>query len=66
MPPTTPHALGKDLVIPLFKDPKHMEYSPLMGALPLVRDILLYFRGDVGLKREEWYSRGIRQKYFRC
>ncbi|KAG2431439.1 hypothetical protein HXX76_009454 [Chlamydomonas incerta] len=53
---------GKDLVIPLFKPPGHYAHSPLMGAPPLQRDILLYLRGDTGPYRAHWYSRGIRQR----
>ncbi|GLI62946.1 hypothetical protein VaNZ11_005800 [Volvox africanus] len=56
---------NKDLVIPAFKPPGHYEWSPLMGARPMDRDILLYFRGDVGLNRKPHYSRGIRQTLFR-
>ncbi|KAG1658533.1 hypothetical protein FOA52_008419 [Chlamydomonas sp. UWO 241] len=55
----------KDLVIPQFKAPSHFQRSPLFGAPPMTRDVLLYFRGDMGKHRETWYSRGIRQKYFR-
>ncbi|EFJ52271.1 acetylglucosaminyltransferase [Volvox carteri f. nagariensis] len=54
----------KDLVIPAFKSPDHFQESPLLGAPPLERDILLYFRGDVGEGRRDHYSRGIRQKLF--
>ncbi|KXZ54698.1 hypothetical protein GPECTOR_4g766 [Gonium pectorale] len=54
----------KDLVIPAFKPPDHFRDSPLMAAPPLERDLLLYFRGDVGQARFEHYSRGIRQKLF--
>jgi hypothetical protein len=56
---------GKDLVIPLFKAPGKFLSSPLLGAPPLERDVLLYFRGDVGLHRTTMYSRNIRQAYFR-
>jgi hypothetical protein len=56
---------GKDLVIPLFKSPGKFHWSPLLGAAPLERDVLLYFRGDVGLHWAKHYSRGIRQKYYR-
>jgi hypothetical protein len=56
---------GKDLVIPLFKAPSHFSWSTLLGGVPLERDILLYFRGDVGIYRSALYSRGIRQEYFR-
>ncbi|KAG2488354.1 hypothetical protein HYH03_013044 [Edaphochlamys debaryana] len=54
----------KDLVIPGFKDPKHYSSSPLLGARPFERDILLYLRGDVGKHRTPNYSRGIRQKLY--
>ena len=55
----------QDLLIPAMKPPEHFKSSPLLGAAPLERDVLLYFRGDVGVHREAHYSRGIRQKYFR-
>lgn len=35
------------------------------GGQPLERDILLFFKGDMGKHREKHYSRGIRQRYFR-
>ncbi|KAG2501893.1 hypothetical protein HYH03_000391 [Edaphochlamys debaryana] len=54
----------KDLVIPAFKWPGHYHQSPLLGAAPLERDILLFFKGDVGAHRLPHYSRGIRQKLF--
>ena len=57
---------AKDLIIPPFKPPQHFMSSPLLGSLPLERDILLYFWGDVGLSRLSHYSRGIRQMYYRC
>ena len=57
---------GQQLVIPGFKGPEHFARSPLMGSAPLRRDVLLYFRGDVGLNREKWYSGGVRQTLFRC
>ena len=56
----------KDLIIPPFKPPHHFQSSPLLGAPALERDILFYFRGDVGLHRQDHFSRGIRQKYYRC
>ncbi|GAX80495.1 hypothetical protein CEUSTIGMA_g7933.t1 [Chlamydomonas eustigma] len=56
---------GKDLVLPSFKWPAHYQHSPLIGATPMKRDILLFFKGDVGLRREAWYSRGIRQRLHR-
>ncbi|GLC34055.1 hypothetical protein PLESTB_000832400 [Pleodorina starrii] len=55
----------KDLVIPAFKQPDHYSASPLLGGPPLERDILLYFRGDVGLHRKKEYSRGVRQRLFK-
>eukprot|EP00798_Chlamydomonas_sp_ICE-L_P012371 gene12371-15556_t len=54
----------KDLLIPAFKSPSHFTKSPLMGARPVKRDILLFFRGDVGLHREKWYGRRIRQTLY--
>eukprot|EP00798_Chlamydomonas_sp_ICE-L_P025771 gene25771-11436_t len=54
----------KDLLIPAFKAPSHFRHSPLMGAAPSERDILLFFRGDVGLHREKWYGRRIRQTLY--
>ncbi|GIL78717.1 hypothetical protein Vretimale_380 [Volvox reticuliferus] len=65
---TRPHPCynpDKDLVIPAFKSPDHFHASPLLGAPPLERDILLYFRGDIGAGRRPNYSRGIRQKLVR-
>ena len=56
----------KDLIIPPFKPPHHFQSSPLLGAPALERDILFYFRGDVGMHRMDHFSRGIRQKYYRC
>eukprot|EP00798_Chlamydomonas_sp_ICE-L_P015005 gene15005-21073_t len=62
---------GKDLVIPALKFPHHFSKSPLLGHPPPGegpnttkdgRDILMFFRGDVGEHRLEMYSRGIRQK----
>ncbi|KAG2501891.1 hypothetical protein HYH03_000389 [Edaphochlamys debaryana] len=55
----------KDLVIPAWKPPDHYKQSPLMGAPPVERDILLYFRGEVGSNRLEHYSRKIRQRMFK-
>ncbi|KAL6745753.1 exostosin-like glycosyltransferase [Haematococcus lacustris] len=55
----------KDLVIPSWKPPLHFKASPLMGALPLERDVLFYFKGEVGRTRQKWYSRGIRQKLYK-
>jgi Exostosin family len=54
---------SKDLVIPAFKWPSHYKNSPLLGAVPAKeRNILLYFKGDIGEHRLKWYSRGIRQR----
>lgn len=52
----------KDLVVPSYKHPNHYGLSPLLGSPPVARDILLFFRGDVGAHRLPHYSRGIRQK----
>ncbi|KAG2489065.1 hypothetical protein HYH03_012501 [Edaphochlamys debaryana] len=54
----------KDLVIPGLKAPAHYAASPLLGAAPYHRDILLYLRGDIGRHRVPNYSRGIRQKLY--
>ncbi len=48
----------------MFKAPDHYSRSPLAGHVPYKRDILLYFRGDVGKHRQPNYSRGVRQKLF--
>lgn len=53
---------NKDLVIPAFKGPNFYRGSPLSGAAPKKRDILLAFKGDVGRHRLPNYSRGIRQR----
>ncbi|KAG2488349.1 hypothetical protein HYH03_013039 [Edaphochlamys debaryana] len=55
----------KDLVVPGFKHPAHYSSSPLAGAAPMERDILLYLRGDIGKHRLPNYSRGIRQKLYK-
>ncbi len=52
-------------MIPAFKSPDHYAHSPLLGAPPLQRDLLLYFRGDLGQARLDGYSRGIRQRLFK-
>eukprot|EP00798_Chlamydomonas_sp_ICE-L_P013135 gene13135-3458_t len=46
----------KDLAIPAFMVPPHYKHSPLLGAAPKERDILLYFRGDVGKARAPWLA----------
>lgn len=55
----------KDLLIPFVHKPKAYRQSPLQGAPPRERTILLFFRGDVGKYRLPNYSRGIRQKMHR-
>jgi hypothetical protein len=35
-----------------------------MGAAPVARDVLMYFKGDVGTGRLKWYSRRIRQTLY--
>eukprot|EP00798_Chlamydomonas_sp_ICE-L_P023547 gene23547-9071_t len=52
----------KDLVVPSFKAPSHYHESPLLGQPPRQRDILLFFKGNVGKHRLAHYSRGIRQR----
>lgn len=58
----------KDLVIPIFKQPPHYAESHFMGADEArKRDILLFFRGDMGVLRAPHdprclYSRCIRQR----
>ncbi|GAX80494.1 hypothetical protein CEUSTIGMA_g7932.t1 [Chlamydomonas eustigma] len=54
----------KDLVIPSFKWPSHYSTSPLLAGRPHKRDILMYFKGDVGTTRLNWYSRMIRQRLY--
>ena len=50
--------LLQDLVVPSFKPPSHYAASPLVGKPPRERNILAFFRGDMGQHRLEWYSRG--------
>lgn len=47
----------QDLVIPALKHPGHYDKSPLLLVPPGKRDILLYFKGDMGRHRMPWYSR---------
>lgn len=54
----------QDLIIPAFKNPFSYTQSPLAGAPALERDILFFFKGDVGLHRLPNYSRGIRQRLY--
>ena len=39
--------LAKDLVIPSFKSSKHYHASPLIGRIPVERNILLFFKVSV-------------------
>jgi hypothetical protein len=50
----------QDLVIPSYKPPRHYISSPLMNSPAKERHVLAFFRGDLGLRREKWYSRGGR------
>lgn len=45
----------KDLVVPSYKHPHHYHSSPLLGHRPVERNILLFFRGDVGKHRMPIY-----------
>ncbi|KAG2455017.1 hypothetical protein HYH02_000842 [Chlamydomonas schloesseri] len=56
----------KDLVIPAFKAPGHYASSGLVGAPTRERDLLFFFRGDVGKRRQPNYSRGVRQAIYRA
>ncbi len=51
-------------MIPAFVPPARIVPSPLTGAPERERNILLFFRGDVGLNRRPNYSRGIRQRLY--
>ena len=42
----------RHLIVPELLPPSHFAQSPLLGGPPMERDILLYFRGDVGLHRQ--------------
>ncbi|KAG1661030.1 hypothetical protein FOA52_005345 [Chlamydomonas sp. UWO 241] len=56
----------KDLVLPSFKAPPHYKISPLAGKTPLVRDVLFFFKGDVGKGfRAPNYSNGVRQRLYK-
>lgn len=44
-------ALLQDLLVPFVHKPKAYRQSPLQGAPPRERTILLFFRGDVGKYR---------------
>ncbi|GIL77473.1 hypothetical protein Vretimale_2966 [Volvox reticuliferus] len=56
---------AKDLVIPAFKAPNHYHASPLQGNAARKRDLLFFFRGDVGKNRLPNYSRGVRQQIYK-
>ncbi|PNH07497.1 putative glucuronosyltransferase, partial [Tetrabaena socialis] len=55
---------SKDLLVPAFKQPRHYAASPLQGAPARERDLLFFFRGDVGKHRLPNYSRGVRQQIY--
>ncbi|KAL6761490.1 exostosin-like glycosyltransferase [Haematococcus lacustris] len=56
------HDPEKHLVVPVFKQPPHYSHSQYLGAPLIERDILAFFRGDLGLTRHGCiYSRCIRQ-----
>jgi hypothetical protein len=59
-PPASP---AQHLAVPVFKPPQHYSMSPLLGAEPKKRDLLMFFRGDMGLHHGDGstYSRNIRQ-----
>ncbi len=40
------------MVVPVFKQPSHYHHSIYLGKAPVKRDILAFFRGDMGLRRE--------------
>jgi hypothetical protein len=64
MPPVL--LLPQHLVVPAHKMPQHYSMSPLLGAQPRKRDILLFFRGDFRLGvQDNKYSRGIRQAIYK-
>ncbi|MEW5298002.1 MAG: hypothetical protein WDW36_001167 [Sanguina aurantia] len=58
----------KDLAIPLFKTPLHMDSSPYLGRPQPKRDLLMSFRGDMGRHRGHekmcFYSRCLRQRLY--
>lgn len=56
---------AKDLVIPMWKTPKHLQRSPFVGGWPVEREILLFFRGDMGQNKPPAFSRGVRQKLYK-
>ncbi|KAG1663565.1 hypothetical protein FOA52_013185 [Chlamydomonas sp. UWO 241] len=58
----------KDIVIPSFKNPQDLKYSPFFNAPPQERSIFMFFKGEVGEDRTRQgdatckYSRCIRQR----
>jgi hypothetical protein len=60
-------AAPQHLAVPVYKPPHHYSMSPLLGHAPKVRDILLFFRGDMGIEHGDGktYSRNIRQTVYR-
>lgn len=52
----------QDLVIPSFKHPSLIGWSPLLGWPVLERNVTLSLQGNLGDERLPNYSRGIRQR----
>ncbi len=48
---------SQDLLIPFAHVPRSWQHSPLQGVLPRERNILLFFRGDVGAHRQVKYQK---------
>ena len=64
MTPTRTPPPSQDLVVPSFKPTTAYKHSPYLGGQQRKRDVLLFFKGDMGQKREAHYSRGIRQRVY--
>lgn len=47
-------AAPQDLVLPQMKAPDQFDYSPLLGAAPLVRDVLFMFRQATPVLSSQW------------
>ena len=56
---------AQDLLIPSYKNPTLIGWSPLLGFPALERTVLLSFQGNLGAGRLPHYSRGIRQRLHR-
>jgi hypothetical protein len=54
--------MQRHLIIPAVESPNALGRTPLLGAEPEERAILLFFRGDFRGPESPHYSRGIRQK----